>query len=160
MVTTCAWQADWGGNKAGPIDGPVILAVKDKYGTSTVRHANKQHAFCNEFAVGTPSDIDPPDARNKPWKPGQTQPNVVIWLMTPRNQKTDPSGPEIVTVFAGQLPAKAVRVTVTPATGKPVDATVRDGFFLYREISRPDPARPVIARIYNAAGQELAKYFL
>jgi hypothetical protein len=160
MVTTCIREADRGGNTSGTTDGPVILTVNDKYGASTVRHANKQHAFCIEFADGTPSVIDPPGARSKQWKPGQLQPNIVVWLTTPPHQKSDPAGPEIVTVFTGELPAKAVRVTVTPATGKPVDATIHDGFFLYRAIGRPDPTRPGIARIYDAAGHELEKYKL
>jgi hypothetical protein len=160
MVTTCVWGADRGGFKAGPVDGPVILAVKDKYGSSSVRHSKKQFGLCSELAVGTPGVIREPHILGKPWKPGLPKPPGTVWLMTPRNQKTYPSGPEIVTVFAGQLPAKAVRVIVTPSSGKPVEATVRDDHFLYRGIGRLDPARPATATTYDAAGRKLETYVL
>jgi len=128
---------------------PAIISVKDQYGISTIRRSKGQLAFCSEAAPGISGAVR------------QTGlPNAAEWLIGACNQKTDPACPGIVTAFMGRLPAKAVRVTVTPTAGKPVDAAIRDGFFIYRGIGKPDFARPATARLYDAAGHELAKYTL
>ncbi|TDU91294.1 hypothetical protein EV138_4898 [Kribbella voronezhensis] len=145
LVTKCLDEAGQPAPKGADKWQPMV-SVKNKYGSSAVRRSAGQLAFCIEFS-GKPTNA----TRQV------LLPKASVWLIPAC--KTDPTCTELMTVFMGQLPAKAVRVTVTPSgDGKPVDATIRDGFFACHWVTVPDPSRPAMARIYDAAGRELGHY--